>query len=251
MATAIQHQLSFSFSSELPHTPKDRRLRRYTPLQKALTELLHTLRLTYPGAYSELTAGSRSCVIYGSPLGELTINMSQTADILTGAVPLSPVKFQRSVLNASYSQCAIEHGITCEATALTRGFLTADAAIALADQLLGCGHCDYVAILLGEEFTRRTIHPSAKDDGPLAWAQLLWLRHGQSHAQDIARLESIRYFAVDDPQAGIDRHEEQGDGGSTLCGWTAARHRHVVNHRGEGYASTWQLGAQPQKEEQA
>lgn len=258
LTTVIRHSLALTFTGQLVDTPQDRqslkRLRRYTPLQKTLTELLHRFRRQFPTAYEELHQPEQSAVIYGSALGELHINLSQTADILSGSLPLSPVKFQRSVLNASYSQCAIAHGITCAATALTRGFLTADAAIALADMLLASGDCDRVLILIGDEHTEAALStPPLSEPYEQAYGQALWLRQTATPAPGDAALTSIRYSSDlgkechQDPERGKNAVQEPagGAGYPAVRPWQPEAERITINHRGEGYTSRWQVISPP------
>lgn len=267
-ATVIRHSLDFAFRGELSATPDDRaslkRLRRFTPLQKTLTELLHRFRQRHPDAFAELKEPGRSQVIYGSALGELQVNMSQTAAISAGELPLSPVKFQRSVLNASYSQCAIGHGITAAATALSRGFLTTDAAIALADTLLTAGQCANVLVLVGDENTPAAMAAQgselSKEQGKeqgivpavLAYGQALWLCRTATRAAGDYALSKIsfqpNFTAAERTEAKASANAEADSSTTveseaafpTLHPWQPARVRRTINHRGEGYVSHWQ-----------
>lgn len=243
-ATILRHALDFTYRGELSATPNDRasqkRLRRYTPLQKTLTELLYRFQQQHPNAYKDLHDPSLSQVIYGTALGELGINMTQTAAITHDELPLSPVKFQRSVLNASYSQCAIEHGITSAATALARGFLTTDAAIALADMLLAAGDCAHVLVLIGAENTEAVLQEPAPDDAPLAYGQALWLSRHLSQAAGDFILADIRQTL----SAAEGTNDEADADFLGLVPWQPPiagdkGERIVRNASGEGYVSHW------------
>lgn len=252
-ATILRHALDFTFTGELSATPSDRasqkRLRRYTPLQKTLTELLYRFQKQQPEAYHQLHDASASQVIYGSALGELGINMTQTAAITQGELPLSPVKFQRSVLNASYSQCAIEHGITSAATALSRGVLTTDAAIALADMLLAAGDSAHVLVLIGAEHTEAALKEPVPAGATLAYGQALWLsRHLVPTAGDFI-LTDIRLCQSLSAAERVRARYEAAQSVLGLIPWQPAKggaarpspyQRIVSNHRGEAYSSRWQ-----------
>lgn len=237
MNTILRHNLRFRFTGELLATPNHRRLRRYTPLQKTLTELLHRMAADHPAAYATLTARrDDAVVIYGSAIGELAINMSQTAAIVADQLPLSPVAFQRSVLNASYSQCAIEHGITCMAIAMAKGFITTDAAIDLGDKLLEAGQCQHALVLVGAE------HTAADHSAQTAEAQALWLTRSEELMEADQQLTELSYHPrYGKPEQSVGQTLVETDNESVAF-WQPTPQRTVIDHRGQAYSSRWRSG---------